>query len=417
MKVADVMSSQVDFVSVDTPVKEVSRLIFGRGINGVPVCKDKKLVGFITEHDILSKFFPTMEEYMQDPVYSSDFEAMEEKVSEIFSLTADKIMSGKPVTVFADTPLLHAQSLIMLNKVGRLPVIDGKGYLIGIISKGDIFRAVVGQKLPFEADEQFHDWLARRFDRIVDQQERLSKEIPDLVQLFKKEKVSSIVDVGCGTGVHVIALAEKGFEVTGIDRSTRMIEVAKEKLRDLPEKVRGNIKFINHEYEDLDKLLPEKFDSAIFMGSGLAHNPDPERVLLEINKILKKKAVLACQIANYHKVINVNKRLYDFNIRKSAFPAEREQAFVRFFDPEEAGYLKLIIGIFARGPKRWTFKGMHEVAITPLDRGKMTALLKKLSFTDISFYGEEQGFYYDYLFRKPFKLVESDVLMVMAKRH
>ena len=62
MKVSDVMSKQVDFVSTNTSVKDVCRLIFGRGINGVPVCKGKKVVGFVTERDILSKFYTSIQD-------------------------------------------------------------------------------------------------------------------------------------------------------------------------------------------------------------------------------------------------------------------------------------------------------------------------------------------------------------------
>ena len=58
MKVANVMSRQVDYVTKNTSVKDVCRLIFGRGINGVPVREGKKIVGFITERDVISKFYP-----------------------------------------------------------------------------------------------------------------------------------------------------------------------------------------------------------------------------------------------------------------------------------------------------------------------------------------------------------------------
>src|SRR3989344_6967357 len=202
MKVADVMSKYVDFVLENTKVEKLSLLIFGRGINGVPVCRNNKVVGFVTERDILSKFYPSIQDYVEDPFRASDFEGMEEKVKEIFEMNADKIMSKNPVTITPETPLLRAQSLMFIEKVGRLPVVDEKGNLVGIISKGDIFKAVVGEKLPFEQDEKYHDWLSRRYDTMVDWKTRLEKEIPDLVGLFKKENVRNVLDVGCGTGMH-----------------------------------------------------------------------------------------------------------------------------------------------------------------------------------------------------------------------
>ena len=113
---------------------------------------------------------------------------MEKKLDSILSLPVNKIMSRDPKTITPDTPLLKAQSMIIVNKIGRLPVVGEKGKLVGILSKGDIFRSLVGEKLPLEDDEQFHDWLLRRYDFIVDHKLRLSREIPDLVRMFRKLK-------------------------------------------------------------------------------------------------------------------------------------------------------------------------------------------------------------------------------------
>ena len=415
MKVSDIMQHQVDFVEKDIPLSGVARLIFGRGINGVPVCKGKKVVGFITERDILAKFYPTMEEYVDDPVHSSDFEGMEKKLDEILSLPVSEIMSHTPTTITADAPLLRAQSMMMVKKIGRLPVVDEKGNLVGILSKSDIFRAVVGEKLPFEDDEQFHDWLSRRYDLIVDQKARLAKEIPDLVKLFKKENVTNVLDIGCGTGVHSIALAQEGFNVVGIETSSKMIYAASAKKSVLLDRIKEKVQFIHTEYDDLSKVLHRTFDAAIFMGSGLPH-VNTQQVLKEVNKVLNKNASIICQVANLEKIVKINKGFYDFNIRKSPFPEEREQAFLRFYDSEDNGLFTQSICVFAKGSKKWMFKGLRTMIVYPLNQAKLKSYIGKIGFTNIKSYGGEKGFYYDYLFRKPFKPVQSDVLVVVARR-
>ncbi len=417
MKVFNAMSGNVDYVYGDTLLKDVAKLIFGRGVNGVPVVDEKrKLIGFVTEKDILSRFFPSMQEYVEDPFGSSDFEEMEEKVDEILQMSVDKIMSRHPVTVTANTPLLKAQSKMLVEKVGRLPVVNDKNTLIGIISKGDIFKFIVGEKLPLEEDEEFHDWLSRRYDLIIDQKARLSKEIQDLVGIFKKLNIKSIIDIGCGTGVHATALGQEGFEVLGMDRSGRMVKEAQGRLKSYFKQVQQRVKFISRDYKDLDELLGKKFDAAIFMGSALAHLDDPQFVLKEVNKILNDKAVVICQITNYEKIMKINNGFMDFNIRKSPSLNEGREAFLRFFDEGNGIFLSQNISVFTRVSKNWMFRGMRSMRIYPVTKDKITRFITNINFSNIKYYGGEKGYFYDNLFRMPFDEVKSDVLTVVATR-
>lgn len=149
MKVSDIMQRTVDYLSPDNTVLDASRLIFGRGHHGLPVCegKQKKIVGFITDQDILSKFFPSMQEYVEDYIHSRDFEKMEQKVNEILELRVGKIMNKNIILIGENEPVLKAQALMQLKDIRRLPVIDRKRHLVGIVSNGDIFRVLVGRKV------------------------------------------------------------------------------------------------------------------------------------------------------------------------------------------------------------------------------------------------------------------------------
>lgn len=147
MKVINAMSKKVDFVTPKQKVKDIAKLIFVHNINGVPVVKGKKVIGFITERDILQQFYPSMQEYMEDPVNEANFEKMEKKISRIFEMSADKIMSKRVITIHPDSPLLEAQSLMFMHKIGRLPVVDDKKNIVGIIAKGDIFKYLVGKRI------------------------------------------------------------------------------------------------------------------------------------------------------------------------------------------------------------------------------------------------------------------------------
>lgn len=416
MKVSDIMSTSIDSVRVNTSVEDVSRLIFGRGINGVPVCKDGKLIGFITEKDILKKFYPTMHELAQDYVHASDFENMEGKVDEIFSLQAEDIMSKNPVSVTPDTPLLRAQSLMLVKKVGRLPVVDEKKHLVGILTKGDVFRAIVGDRLPYTGEEEYHDWQVRHYDVITNWEERLKNEIPDLVKLFNKHKIKNILDIGFGTGEHDIALAKTGLNVFGIERSSLMSKAASEKLKKLPA-ISRKLTFVNGNYVDILSEKKENFDAAIFMGNAFPHLfTDYQEVLKAVSCALRpKNAIIVLQIINIEKILTVNKRVFDINfgIPKNKFPLE--QVFLRFFDPPRTrgGSVTLSTAVFDFNGKNWKFRSINSTPVINLNRGKIKNLFKKNGFNNVSFYG---GKFLGTLFKNSFNPKESDCLNVVAQR-
>lgn len=420
MKVADVMSKHVDFVSENTKVEKLSILIFGRGINGVPVCRNKKVVGFVTERDILSKFYPTISEYVEDPFRSSDFEGMETKVKEIFEMNADQIMSRNPTTVTPETALLRAQSLMFIEKIGRLPVVDEKGNLVGIISKGDIFRALVGDKLLFTEDENYNDFLSKTYYVSVDTKNRLEHEAPDLIKLFKENNVKSIIDIGCGTGDHSIEFAKQGFKMVGIDRSKGMIAESHRRKESMSKEAKENVRFYCGDLEEELAALKEKFDAAIFMGNTIPHNPHKyQDTIKKAAQSLSEKGIMVFQITNFEKVLKTQKRLLSFNFAKLKDEPNREYAFLEFYDhPNERDHTLLkTFAILVSFGKRWKSSGIRNALMAYVTKGNIKQTLEKNGFAKISFYGGAfDGKKWDYLFRKPFEEFKSDWLNVIAKR-
>lgn len=87
-------------------------------------------------------------------------------------------------------------------------------------------------------------------------------EVGFLLKIFGKysrNKVKDILSLGCGTGGHDLILAKKGYQVTGVDVSKQMIEIARKKA------VEKNVK-IEFILSDLKKLkINKKFDVVIAM--------------------------------------------------------------------------------------------------------------------------------------------------------
>lgn len=414
MKVSDIMSKDVEYVFVDTPIKEVTRLIFGRGINGVPVCMNKKIVGFITERDILDKFLPSMQEYIEDPIHSSNFEEMEEKSSQIFELSAKTIMSKNPTLISQNAPVLQAHSLMTIRKVGRLPVVDEKNNLVGMISKGDIFRVLIGRKLPFEEEESFFDWLARYYDLTLDWKRRLSKEIPDLVWLFKKQKAKKILDVGAGTGEHAIALAKKGFNAVGIEASQIMYEISSKKVNTLGKSSVDGVKFIKGVYKEVLGRLKTDFDASIFLGNSFPHIiPNNKDILKDVAKVLAPKGLMIFQIVNFEKMFKARNGLREFSIGKSRMSYEHGHAFLGFYSKGKNDVITYTKVIFDCDQDKWVFRGIKSTLVLDIGKMKITEMLKDVGFSNISFFGSR---FNEALFKDPFNTTDSDWLNIIATR-
>lgn len=133
------MSRKPFTVLPTSPLFEVWKTLYKKGVHGLPVVdKTGKLVGIISEEDILVRLYPSYDEFVLNSS-SRSFEGIEQKSKEIVGLRAKDIMSKKVYLTKGDTSIIEALSKMMVYSVRQLPVIDKKNKLIGIISRGDIF--------------------------------------------------------------------------------------------------------------------------------------------------------------------------------------------------------------------------------------------------------------------------------------
>lgn len=96
---------------------------------------------------------------------------------------------------------------------------------------------------------------------------------------------SCVIDIGCGAGRTTVALKSMGYNVIGMDYSSKMIEVAKE--------IDPEIEYCVQDVRNMD-YLEKDFDCALFSFNGLMlleTYKDRAKALLEINRILKPEGV------------------------------------------------------------------------------------------------------------------------------
>ena len=117
MKVRDVMTSLVDWVTPDTSVVEVAQLMKKDDVGSIPICKENRLIGMITDRDIVLKVVAAG--------------------GNTNNLTAKDIMSTDIISVSADQDVHEAANLMSKYQIRRLPVLE-KGKLVGILAIGDL---------------------------------------------------------------------------------------------------------------------------------------------------------------------------------------------------------------------------------------------------------------------------------------
>lgn len=101
-----------------------------------------------------------------------------------------------------------------------------------------------------------------------------------------------ILDVGCGTGFISLELARRGHDVLGLDRSEKMIEIAKRTTEKTQNAVKEKLRY---EIVDFDKWSgnAQTFDLVLF--SRVLHDlPNPRNVLLKAHRLLKEQGQLVC---------------------------------------------------------------------------------------------------------------------------
>lgn len=423
MKLSDIMQRSLVTVSENTLLKEVARIIFRLGLAGIPVIRGKKLVGIVTEKDILSSIYPTMQELADDYVHARDFEIMEKNFASILNLPVSQIMSKGVISKRENTALMEAQSTMLVNNISRLPVVDSRNNLVGIVSQGDIFRALMRHEVLQLEVKGYESFVSHYYDNMVNWDQRFKYELPVLTELLQREKAKKIIDLGTWTGKYTIAVAQKSdLTIVGVDHNPAMISLSEEKRKNSNESIRKRVSFQLTNYENLSKDAGNQFDAAISMGNAFPFIPIPLKdIARQLGEIISKKnGIVILQILNFDKYQQKKDRLLSFVIKPYSEKKNKEHLSVDFFDKKDEDTLLHHTVLFDReGDHNWIYKGTTTIPIHYVTKEKLKILLGHAGFSSITFsggMGEYQGEYGPLSFKDEFNPLESDWLNVVAKR-
>ena len=117
-----------DVWSVDAgaPVLEAIRAMAEKRVGALPVMRQGKLIGVVSERDYARKVILMGRSSADTPV--------------------EQIMSSPVVTVTQDDPVRRCMELMTERRIRHLPVLGPDGVMIGMISIGDLVRAVIEEQ-------------------------------------------------------------------------------------------------------------------------------------------------------------------------------------------------------------------------------------------------------------------------------
>lgn len=133
MRVGDYMTRDPITVEEDASMKDAVLLLRTHHIRHLPVALGRLLVGLVTDRDI-KRASPSI----LAGIDKAEFEQFMEDTP------VSRIMTREPFTVTADTPLAEAIQILIDQKFGSLPVVDGKE-IVGIFTEIDALKVLVEQ--------------------------------------------------------------------------------------------------------------------------------------------------------------------------------------------------------------------------------------------------------------------------------
>ena len=137
MRVRDVMTEDVAIVSPTTDLRDVAALLVRKRISGVPVVEGGRVVGVVSERDILFKERPADGLHRGVLGWLMDEGDLMLKVD---ARTAADAMTSPPLTITPARGVAEAAAIMLDEGISRLPVVD-HGQLVGIVTRHDLVRA------------------------------------------------------------------------------------------------------------------------------------------------------------------------------------------------------------------------------------------------------------------------------------
>ncbi len=245
-------------------------------------------------------------------------------------------------------------------------------------------------------NENFYNAVSPFYDSMISFEKSLEKRKAFYEKVFANENITTVTDLGCGSGLDSLALAGIGLKVTGFDPTAEMIKLAKKNAGDAKTK----INFYRKGILEIPDKFNNQFDCVISFGNTLANvnKNDLDKAFRKISHLLKPEGFFLFQILNYSRIEKQKETVIGFTDKEDSF-------IVRFNE-----FLKneMVFHFLSVNKKMVSASSHYSTKIYPHKQKFISTLLRQVHFSHTKYYGS--------LALEKFNPNNSKDLLVLTKR-
>ena len=161
-----------------------------------------------------------------------------------------------------------------------------------------------------------------------------------LADYLKQKSLTSVLDIGCGTGTFALEISRTGVRVHGVDLSDEMIRISKKKAQETG----STATFSLADMRDLS-TIHEKFEGVVCLGNTLAHVSGEVELKEILTQFGEKGTQLLLQTVNYDRILA--QQVKELPIIKTS-----HLSFYRYYNYRPDGLLDFTMKIEFEGAKQ-----------------------------------------------------------------
>jgi SAM-dependent methyltransferase len=238
------------------------------------------------------------------------------------------------------------------------------------------------------------DRYGGEYDSVVRWDKRLAREAPFFRQLFEERGVTSLADVGCGTGKHAILFSTWGIEVWGLDPNEDMLEGARENAHEAG----ANVHLALAGFGEVHKTVGE-VDGAVSLGNALPHVGDIDTLrvaLTDLAEAIRPGGPLVIHMLNHDRIDEQGLRLLPSVMRSGELG---DTVTIKAIDHAEDHFVFEFVrvqrptrpeGAAVDEPSAWTAEA-HRSRHAKILAATLRSELEAAGFADIEVFGGHDG--------------------------